>query len=614
MIGILDGVNISEVIMANDSTDAFLPQDDSKEDKGRRRMLALVQQTEKWFEDNLAEEAMRNLAYYRGKFWAGDGYATNKKIRSYAAQKNEVFPIIDTIVSTLAMDLPQVESLDQRATTADSPTRATDKTIQGRRISAVLNWFAEEDELDSVVQEIVLHALLFRSSVVKVSWSSSLGRPVWRTKLPWEVHFDPMAKRIADAAWCFERFTVHIDDLKSRIESKVYNPVKKGIKADAYPRTLIDQYDKDLDSKQEQLKSLGLKEYISLVEFWDFRSGKLFHIHPPTGQVLMETTIPYGRPYEALVFHNGVGRIDGIPDVTLIAELQRDINELVSARREIVSRLPKRMLVDASLFRSDDEFSRWKNSRTWEPQLVQKPVDGKIADRVFVTPAMDTTFDFNKTLEDEVQGVRRIVGEADYQRGVVKNIRTAAEVDALRGSIEGRVNIRMRKLIRVVKALFDLGQSVTRWAVMNPEDSRINLEKIASMTQSDVGPEVVARDFAEGVLNFRLLPFSPLMEDKHTRRESLTTLLPTLVGSPLIEHLDQKELLKEIIELYGWRPSIVTPEKTGLPTDKELGVVQKNMEAQAQQQPQAEPAMPEAPVDESMPAGLQEALSPIGQA
>ena len=599
--------------MANDSTDAFSPQDDSKEDKARRRMLALVQQTEKWFESNIAEEAMRNLAYYRGKFWAGDGYATNKKIRSYAAQKNEIFPIIDTIVSTLAMDLPQVESLDQRARTADAPTRATDATIQGRRISAVMNWFAEEDELDSVVQELVLHALLFRSSVVKVSWSSSLGRPVWRTKLPWEVHFDPMAKRISDAAWCFEKFTIHIDDLKSRIKSKVYSKVKKDIKADAYPRTLIDQYDKDLDSKQEQLKSLGLKEYIGLIEFWDFRSGKLFHLHPPTGQILMETTIPYGRPYEALVFHNGVGRIDGIPDVTLIAEMQRDINELVSARREIVSRLPKRMLVDASLFRSEDEFSRFKNSRTWEPQMVQKPVDGKIADRVFVTPSMDTTFDFNRTLEDEVQGVRRIVGEADYQRGVVKNIRTAAEVDALRGSIEGRVNIRMRKLVRAVKAMFELGQAVTRWATLNPEDSLIDFDRLAKHTQVDVSGAVLAKDFAEGVIKFRLLPFSPLMEDKHTRRDSLSQLLPTLLGSPLMEHLDGKELAKEIIELYGWRPSIMKPEKTGLPTDKELGVMEAKMQAPAPEE--AAPMAPEAgaPVDEAMPAGLEQALSPLSQ-
>tara|TARA_R110002110_G_scaffold10631_2_gene52502 strand:+ start:9603 stop:11399 length:1797 start_codon:yes stop_codon:yes gene_type:complete len=561
--------------MANETQDgsfdgAPMTDSDASKDKAKRRMVGLVQQTEKWFKDNLADEAVRNLAYYRGKFWAGDGYGSSKRIRNYAAQKNEIFPIVDTIVSTLAMDLPQVEVQDQRARSADEPTRQTDATIQGRRISSCMNWFAERDELDSVVQELVLHGLLFRSAVVKVSWSSSLGRPVWRTKLPWEVHFDPMAKRVSDAAWCFERFTLHSDDLKSRVKSGVYTKPKKGIKPDAFPRTLLDAHDQDLDSKQEQLKQLGLKEYVSIVEFWDFRSGKLYHLHPPTGQVLMEAKIPYGRPYEVLVFHNGVGRIGGVPDVSLIAEMQRDINELVSARREIVSRLPKRMLVDSSLFRSDDEFSRWKNSRTWEPQLVQKPMDGKIADRVFVTPAMDTTFDFNKTLEDEVGSVRRIVGEADYQRGQVNNIRTAAEANALRGAVEGRVNIRMKKLVRVVKAMFDRALDVTRWAVENPEDSGIDLEILAKHTQVDADAEVLRRDFIEGAVSFRLLPFSPLMEDKNTRRESLAQLLPPLLGSPLGEQFDMHELGREVVELFGWRPSIVKPKKSVLPTDKEL--------------------------------------------
>ncbi len=578
--------------MANETQDssydgASMTSSEAKADKSRRRMTGLIQQTEKWFKDNLADEAVRNLAYYRGKFWAGDGFGTDSKIRSYAAQKNEIFPIVDTIVSTLAMDLPQVEVQDQRTRTAVEPTRQSDATIQGRRISSVMNWFAERDELDAVVQELVLHALLFRSAVVKVSWSSSLGRPVWRTKLPWEVHFDPMAKRVSDAAWCFERFTLHIDDLNSRIKAGVYNKTKKGIKPDAYPRTLLDAHDKDLDSKQEQLKQLGLKEYISIVEFWDFRAGKLFHIHPPTGQILMEAAIPYGRPYEILVFHNGVGRIGGISDVSLIAEMQRDINELVSARREIVSRLPRRMLVDASLFRSDDEFSRWKNSRTWEPQLVQKPMDGKIADRVFVTPTMDTTFDFNRSLEEEVESVRRIVGEADYQRGQVNNIRTAAEANALRGAVEGRVNIRMKKLVRVVKAMFDRALDVTRWAVANPEESGIDLEMLVKHTQSDADASVLQRDFLDGATNFRLLPFSPLMEDKNTRRESIAQILPPLLNSPMGEEFDMHELGREIVELFGWRPSIVKPKKKVIPSDKEIAAAQAAPPAPMPQDPMA---------------------------
>ena len=597
--------------MANEtqesSYDSATPtKSEMKEEKRKRRMMGLVQQTEKWFKDNLADEAVRNLAYYRGKFWAGDGYGTNAKIRSYAAQKNEIFPIIDTIVSSLAMDLPQVEAQDMRATTSDEPTRQTDETIQGRRISAAMNWFAERDELDGVVQELVLHALLFRSSVVKVSWSSALGRPVWRTKLPWEVHFDPMAKRVSDAAWCFERFNIHIDDLNSRIKSDVYSKPKKGIKPDAYPRTLVEAHDKDLDSRQEQLKQLGLKEYISIVEFWDFRAGKLYHLHPPTGQILMEAAIPYGRPYEVLVFHNGVGRIGGISDVSLIAELQRDINELVSARREIVSRLPRRMLVDSSLFRSDDEFSRWKNSRTWEPQLIQKPMDGKIADRIFVTPPMDTTFDFNRCLEEEVDGVRRIVGEADYQRGQVNNIRTAAEANALRGAVEGRINIRMKKLVRVVKAMFERGLDVTRWAVANPEESGIDLDKLTQQTQSDVSGDVLRKDFLEGAVSFRLLPFSPLMEDKNARRESLAMLLPPLLGGPMAEEFDLHELGREIVELFGWRPSIIRPKKKDLPTTKEAS---KELLASAG----AAGPPPEQAAPEGVPPDIAQAISPIGQ-
>ena len=590
--------------MSNESQDHLLPTG-SKDDKVRRRMIGLIQQTEKWFKDNLAEEAVRNLAYYRGRFWSGDGITIATKSKGYAAQKNEVFPIVDTIVSTLAMDLPQVEVLDHRANTNSEPSRETDATIQGRRISAIMNWFAEEDELDTTVQEMVLHSLLFRRAVVKVSWSSAQGRPIWRTKLPWEVHFDPMAKRAADAAWCFETFTIHIEDLKQRIKSKVYKKPKNSIAADSFPRTLIDNYDTDIDSKDQELKNLGLKEYVSLNEFWDFRKGRLYHIHTPSGQILMETSIPYKRPYEVLVFHNGVGRIDGIPDVTLISELQRDINELVSARREIVSRLPRRMLVDAGLFRSDDEFARWKNSKTWEPQLVQKPIDGKIEDRVFVTPTMDTTFDFNRALEEEVESVRRIVGEADYQRGAVHNIRTAAEVDALRGSVEGRVNIRMRLLVRVVSSIFERALDVTKWAVSNPADSRIDLQKIADATQVDASQELVRNDLLSGTPRFRLLPFSPLMEDKNARRETLTNLLPAIVGGPLVEHVDQHELMREIVELFGWRPSIVLSKDSKKAEEEELMAAQMAMQGAAQGAPPgaAPPLPPEAAMAGEAPAG-----------
>ena len=242
----------------------------SDEEKEVHKLSTLIFQTEENFKKNRAEELIRNLAYYRGEFWMGDGYSVGTAqdaARKYNAVQNEVFPIIDTIASSLAMDLPQVEAIDQRESAYKIPSRTQDPTFSGRRVAAALNFFAEEDSLDESLRELILHALIFDMSVIKVMWSSDLGRPIWRTKLPWEVHFDPNAKRVEDAMWCFERFVIHMEDLQSRIDKGVYSKPKKTIKGDTYPRSLV--YNQMKDEAEIKLRDAGLKEYVSLVEFWE---------------------------------------------------------------------------------------------------------------------------------------------------------------------------------------------------------------------------------------------------------------------------------------------------------------------------------------------------------
>ena len=531
---------------------------ETKERDTVKRVIGLVETSERFFKNERMEEIVRNISYYRGNFWEGDGFGetgNSGKFRSYKAVRNEVFPIVDTIVSALAMDLPQVEALDQRESAVSSTSRAEDPTFSGRRISSVLNWIAERDELDATTQELVLHTLLFGEGIVKVSWSMPLGRPIWRLKLPWEVHFDPSAKNIRDIDWSFERFTIHADDFKSRIEGGLYSS-KKEIKPDSYPRSLVSE--KLDDAEERELRKAGLKEFVGLIEFWDYKNGMIYHIHPDTKQILMEAKAPYRRPYSILVFNNGVGRIRGISDVSLIAPIQRDINELVSARREVVARLPKRMLIDEGLFNSEEEFERWKNAKTWEPTRIRFPVDGTLDQRVWVSPDMPTTFDFNKHLEDNVEAIRWTPGMSDYQRGEVANIRTAAEANMIRGAIEGRLRIRSQKLVRVITQLFEQALDVIRWAISNREASGIDLFDLAEKTTVGVSPEVLAHELLAEAVRFRLLPFSPLMEDKIARRESMTNLLPALTGGPLSEAFDMKELAKELVEAYGWRPSVVS--------------------------------------------------------
>jgi hypothetical protein len=544
--------------------------------KARTRMVALIRASEKVYHDNQAPRDARNMSYYRGMFWEGDGISVGStQLRQYKASQNEVFPVLDTIASSLAMDLPQVEALDQRQRSGDLPGRTDDPTFAGRRLAAMLNWFAKNDDMDETVYELAMHALLFsKGGIVKTSWSTTLGRPIWRVKMPWDVFFDPNAKRPSEAAWAFERFSLHIEDLARRIETGVYTKPAVSITPDQYPRELVQ--DSLPDDLEQRFRRDGLAEYVLMHEFWDFRKGKLYHIHVGTQQILLEMAMPYGRPYEVTTFHPGIGRIRGVAACDLIADPQLGVNELVAARREIVHRLPRKMLIDQSIFRSSEEFDKFKNAKTWEPTLVQFPPGGDIKQHIWVSPEMPTTFDFNKHLMEQVENIKRISGTADAERGVVKNIRTAAEVDMLRAGTQGRMHIRRNRIVKTVERMFERALDVTKWAVRDPAGSGIDLERITAETQADgLSPWTLAKIVLEQSASFRLLPFSPLMEDRNVRREQLIKLHELWTGTPAAVPgpdgtpgaVNWPELLREEQELFNVRPSVLmsAPEKQAAP-------------------------------------------------
>jgi len=516
-----------------------------------------IELSEEAYRKQMAQEDARNLSYWRGQFWQGDGTSVSPELQGYNAEQNEVFPILDTMSSALALDLPQVEALDHRQRSYDQPERHDDITFSGRRIAALLNWMADQDDLDETTRESTLHAMLFsKGAMRKITWSREVKQVIWRLKMPWEVFVDPTARRMKDVAWVAERFILHESQMRERMENGYYTPSEnKAVRSDTYPRELIEDY-MSHDEGDERRRE-ALKEYVTLHEYWDFRRGKLYHIHMGSKQVLMEADVPYGNPYDQLQFHSGIGRTRGVPDVSLVAPLQRDINELVSARREMVRRLPRRMFYDKGLFPNEDDAMRWMNSATWEPVPVETDGQALVGDMIFVSPEMPSTFDFNAHLQSSQLHIKQLAGLGDFQRGEVKNIRTAAEANMIQASVQGRLNVRLRILTKYVKRGFDKAADVLRWAAANPEASGIDMDLYVRETQADVDASVLMNDILQNATKFRILPFSPLMEDKHVRREQLVGLIGQLAGSPSIEEIDWREITRELIDLFGVRPSVV---------------------------------------------------------
>ena len=534
----------------------------TQQEKEVLRIAELIRTHEDHYAKETADEDVRNLSYWRGRFWAGDGYKSSSETKTYRAESNEIFPIIDTLMAALAMDLPQVEFLDVRQNSGGSPNRSNDPAFAGRRLAAVLNWMADEDDLDDMVENAVIHACLFRSGAVrKASWDAKAGRVIWRIKAPWEVVWDGNATRWADLSWISERFVLHVDDFQARIKEKVYRLQKgKPIHADTYPRAIENRDEISLDD-QERLRKTGLREFVTLHEYYDLRKNKFYHVHLPTKQILMKADAPYGNPFHSLVWHPSVGQTKGIPDVSLLAPPQKQINELVSARREIVRRLPRRMLVDRELFQSEEDWRRWSKAKTWEPTPVSRPAGGRISDAIFVSPEMPTTFDFTAHLQASEQHIRRVAGELDAGRGGVRNIRTAAEVSLLMARDEGRLGKRVRKLVNFVRSGFEKGRDILKWAVENPEVSRIDMIAVASHAQVDVDPTTLAMELMQVTPKLRVLPFSPLMEDRNARRANLIQLIGEMAATPMAESINWQEFSREIFDLFGFRPSILKNEE-----------------------------------------------------
>lgn len=536
------------------------------------RIDTLVRVGQDMYKRNHAAIDARNLAYYRGEFWTGDGHAQNaiadatagNLVADYRAQQNEVFPAIDTITSGLALDVPQVECIDARVLSYRTPTRMEDATFVGRRIAAPLNLWAEDDDLDDTVALLVLGANVFRrGGLVKTSWSSEFQRVIWRYKLPWQVFQDPTKSNIRDADWIFELFPLHIDDLKARLKARTYT-ITTPIQPDTLPRDLIADYLTDED--RANIEAGGLKDTVSMVEFWDFRTGELIHYHPATKQVLMRVPIPWGNPYDQLIFSPALGQPAGISTVDIMASGQRDVNELVSARRQIVELLAPKIGVNTNWFPDDDAYNNFLKATVTTPFRFKPPAMGANAgDPFVVSPAPQTTFDFNKHLQEQAEHGRYAVGISAMDRSQVVNIRTAAEADAVRGMGEGRANVRARKTIKVVRRMFDTGLACMRWAVRNQEASRIDIRRLHALCVADVDVYTWVRELAYASVRFRVLPFSPLMEDRNTRRRGFETLLPMIEGTALAGEFDTRELAREIQESHGWRPSVLKAAAGGTP-------------------------------------------------
>lgn len=330
------------------------------------------------------------------------------------------------------------------------------------------------------------------------------------------------------------------------------------------PRALLEHQMGDLsvDAYMNMLETYrrdGEPCEYSLVEYWDVRAGRVYHMIQGCDWALSDAPMPYGLPFQTLGYNPGLAREAWISDVELIAPTQRDVNELVSGRREVVTTMQPRVVVEEGVFKDTAAADRWAQSKTNQVTFVEPSPDGRpLRDKFFVSPAPPLTMDFQRHLEDQRQSGRYVAGVADYQRGQVSNVRTAEEMTTLKAASDDRASNRVNALDAFFGRVYRTALDIFRWAILNPDDSGIDLLALYDeLGIEDVDESTWAQEILDTSPRWTFDAYSPLKENLYSRRASLERLLPLLAGTPLGEEFDMHELAREIQETFKLRPSVV---------------------------------------------------------
>ena len=538
------------------------------------QIMARVDRAESYYEDWYAQQDATNRSYVRGSFWANrtDLERSTSEVQpmspmatalAYQAQQNEIWPAVESKVTLLVPDMPACSFQDLREGASSPDGNPQNSAGAGRRRASVLNYWCRMDHLRGTLTKWIQSAITYnRGGVLKVEWDADQQRPIVRERMPWEVLWDPSARHMDDIGWYFERIDLELEEFQARMDNGEYvsTPELRRVKGQAQHQGKIELYQDD--SLQRQ-KERNLEEiWVPIIEFWDCRHRKVYHVHPETRTVLMcrETAVP--RPYVHLLFNLEPGRLEGVSDVTHAAPDQQQINEMVSARQDCVRRLAPRPMGDASIFDSEDKQKQFENSKMTSISWVNPPEGSgrSIQDYFWVFPAVQLPNDWNMHYDQTVQHIRYLMAIPDFQRGQVANIRTAQEAYMLQQASTGRLAAQAATLKVAVIELFEVMDEYLKWAVEAAAlDLAVLLPKISTAMVDVAAWGEELRQF-QGMLTVNA--FSPLMEDPITVQSKLEQLLPAIASyPPLAAAYSWYDVAQEIARAHGWEKSVVVPRE-----------------------------------------------------
>ena len=501
------------------------------------KLSALIDHHLAYYKANEKGDDDRSRSYYRGDFWDTynkAGGTMDARLSSMYAQKNMVYAITDTAISSLLGPNPRVGAMPQ---TPESQELAG-------AVDGLMSWAFRASNMRRRSALALMDAVLCKRGIFKTSWDAKNDRPVVSNPNPASIFFDLSARDNDDIRYWIQACPLTPAAYKAKVKSGRYTH-HDDIEPEAYPSWLMD------DSKKSSMSPFdSLDKRVLVYEFYDRESDTVVHYHKGTDQVLFKGKLDY-LPFSMFSLnHSGVD-CTGLSEVQLILDQQTNINQLLTLWKRIVYLQVPKILYDAGKI---DSTTLDKAMAADLGSLI--PVDADGTDELRNFSALFYPMPMPGVPDSVIQFIQRLEGDAAFQsalaeaaRGQVAGAKTATEMAIIDAQMRTRLTTREGHLNTAIEDVAAKMFYLTQRFMKRP--------KMVRLSGNDLFMHLNRQQLSGLQMDFEMVAYNPIRKNPAVLLETLQAMVPLLAQAP---NVNVFRLFEELVTGLGLSRELIIPE------------------------------------------------------
>lgn len=483
----------------------------------------------------------------------GNGYEDGGR-SSVNMETNYPYAFIDTMVANVCPSVPAV--------TINARRKSLQQAAKYRE--ALCNETLKRNKTHEKLWLLSTKASVYPRSFLKAIWNSRRDMPIFRVIDPRFVWYDLSSEEWEDIRYLIEVTVLTKQDFEARI--KKTGKKKKGFydeeiseKANfsSYPAWLRS------DTRDQSMYSDAAKEvfqWVVIYEVYDFTGeGRFYHFLENCNDPLMSAELPYKyqrNPFYLMAFNENLVDSGGLSDVKLIANLQRNLNELDTLELWHARACIPVTIINAAVMNDSEAFKSAFLEASSPGDAISVELNAKvpIKDAIGVTPmpSMNPQFDIMRNRVSET--IAFTLGLPEYARGQTGTGYVATEfalADAATRTRNGRRQKRVNDAVvwtaQSVMALYEeyLPDDAVLPVRMGFSRDVVDVTREA-MRMADTDPEAEETPL---VFDFEIVPSSAVENSRLVQLKNIRENFDILQLGMQAGPVDMNALMMRILEL-----------------------------------------------------------------